>query len=448
MIMARDGRISKARPCDWPVLLGRLMPPSVWSGFRGQVAENGDPRVRWSIKLVVLGWSLIGWSVQSGLTDRFAEAFECLAKLYVRRRRPGRTLAGFTKASVRLGSAVFLILWRCIRERLPRLLGPAWTWGGWVVLAADGSRLDAPRTRANEKRPGCAGQDKTHPQWWVTCIIHLPSRLLWEWRLGPADSAERTHVREMCRHLPENALLVADAGFVGFDLFCDLLEAGVQVLVRGHRGVRLLSDAPAGALEQRGDGPVYLWPQNRRGQSPLALRLIVLKRQGKRVYLLTSVLEPTRLSRAEAGRIYAARWGIETGYRALKQTLQRRRLQARTPGVGEVELAGSLLALALLLALSALVLRARIDRVSIAAALRAIRRALEALRWGASTRACVRRLEQAVRDEYQRRSSKRARDWPHKKTASPAGRPQLRRPTRREFTRIQAANTAANRVDS
>ena len=72
MIMARDGRISKARPCDWPVLLGRLMPPSVWSGFRGQVAENGDPRVRWSIKLVVLGWSLIGWSVQSGLTDRFA----------------------------------------------------------------------------------------------------------------------------------------------------------------------------------------------------------------------------------------------------------------------------------------------------------------------------------------------------------------------------------------
>ena len=69
----------------------------------------------------------------------------------------------------------------------------------------------------------------------------------------------------------------ADAGFVGVDLFCELLEAGVQVLVRGHRGVRLLSDAPAGAIEPRGDGQVYLWPQNRRGQSPLALRLIVLK---------------------------------------------------------------------------------------------------------------------------------------------------------------------------
>lgn len=39
----------------------------------------------------------------------------------------------------------------------------------------------------------------------------------------------------------------------------------------------------------------------------MRLRLIVLKRGGKRVYLLTNVLEPQRWSRALAGELYAAR---------------------------------------------------------------------------------------------------------------------------------------------
>jgi len=54
------------------------------------------------------------------------------------------------------------------------------------------------------------------------------------------------------------------------------------------------------------------WPGNRRRKKPLLrLRLIVLKRGGKRVYLLTNVLDSTRLSRPMASKVYTARWGIE-----------------------------------------------------------------------------------------------------------------------------------------
>jgi hypothetical protein len=45
----------------------------------------------------------------------------------------------------------------------------------------DGTRIDAPRTQANERQLGCAGRTKTGPQWWVTLLIHLPSRLPWDW---------------------------------------------------------------------------------------------------------------------------------------------------------------------------------------------------------------------------------------------------------------------------
>jgi len=68
--------------------------------------------------------------------------------------------------------------------------------------------------------------------------------------------------------------------------------------------------------------------------------------------------------------------------------------------------------------------------------LRAIRWAIEALRHGESCTQLRRGLRQAVADEYQRRSSKRARDWPHKKNERPPQPPRLRRLSRTENARI------------
>ena len=171
---------------------------------------------------------------------------------------------------------------------------------------------------------------------------------------------------------------------------------------------------------------------------PLALRLIVLKRGGKRVYLLTNVSDTVRLSRPMASELYAARWGVETEYRGLKQTLGRRKVRAQTAGPGGMELAGNILALALLLLQGALALGARAARLSVAAALRVIRRALEEVRYGCPSGAFVAQLRAAVKDDYRRTGSKRARDWPHPKRETPPGPPRLRRPTPYERRRIAA----------
>jgi hypothetical protein len=243
----------------------------------------------------------------------------------------------------------------------------------------------------------------------------------------------------MIRWLPPSSLLVADIGFGGFDLLWKLCHAKVNFLIRTGGSTMLLVEHTLQQIVRRGDVRyVYLWPGNRRKKCPLQLRLIVLKRRGHQpVYLLTNVLEPTRLSRGTAGRIYQARWSIEVEYRGLKQTMGHGRVLARMPEAGAMELAGNLLAQALLLMYAALVLATRLTRLSLAKAIRVIRRAIEALRYDASCRFVLRQLDESLVDNYERHSSKRARDWPHKKNESPPGPPKLRRLKTRERAKIR-----------
>ncbi len=437
MKRAMEGRLRRLHRREWPGFLNHVVPASVWRVLSARVKGSRDPRIRWSAKYVVLSWIVMGWSLQGQLTERFREACECLARCFASRRRSGKTYQGLTKATRRAGPDVFHEFWGYLRPTIPKRLGQVWTWFEWIVMAVDGSRIDAPRTRANEKGLGRAGRKKTQPQWWITWITHLPTNLIWDWRQGPGSSAERKHLREMIGSLPRRVLLVADAGFGGFDLLGDLLRTGVEFLVRcGGNTTLLVEGTFQRIVREAGQSYVYLWPGNRRCCKPLRLRLIVLKRGGKRIYLLTNVMESTRLSRPMASKIYSARWGIETEYRALKQTMGHRKVLAKTPGPGAMELAGNILALAMLVLQAAIVLAARIARLSVAAALKVIRHAIEAVRWTGRCPQFCKLLREALKDEYRRHSSKRARDWPHKKTEHPPGPPRLRRLSRRQKARI------------
>ena len=439
MKMAREGRLRRLHRRDWPGFLNGVVPAWVWQKFWGQVGHRQDPRIRWTAKYVILCWMVMGWSIQGCLTERFREGWELLSRLSARRRRPGRCYQGLVKATQRLGMDLFEQFWSCLRETLPRRVGRLWTWYGWVVMAVDGSRIDAPRSRANESGLGLAGRAKTHPQWWLTWVVHLPSRLIWDWRVGPGQSSERSHFRQMMPDLPSATLLVADIGFGGFDFLSDLSGAGINFLIRCASNTTLLVDSTRQRIERVGQHwHVYLWPMNRRRKRPLHVRLIVLKRSGRRVYLLTNVMESQRLSRPMASQLYAARWGVEVGYRSLKQTLDRRKVLARTPEAGAMELAGGVLALALLMLQGAAAMGTHVGALSVASALRVIRQAFERLRFGHRDDTFVAHLRSAVQDGYTRRRSKRARDWPHKKNEPPPQPPKLRRPTSSETTRIKA----------
>lgn len=436
--MTKEGRLRKPHFREWPHFLGRLIPDQTWRGLDGPASERQNDRNRWSPKLVILCWVMMGWSVQGALTERFREGRQMLARMFYRRRRSGKSFQGLTQATDRIDVDLFQRFWRRLRSTIPQRSGEAWTWRGWRVFAVDGSRVAAPRTRSNQKALGKSGKDKSHPQWWITRLIHLPTRLMWDWRQGPGNSSERDHLTAMLGSLPQGSLLVGDIGFGGFDFLAGLREAGQCFLIRCGGNTRLLIEQTHQRIERLGDVRfVYLWPANRRRHSPLRLRLIIHKQGPQRRYLLTNVLEPTRLSRATAGVFYKARWDIEVEYRGFKQTMGHRKLLGRTAAVGGMELAANMVAMALLMLYAAMVLGAKMTQFSLAAALRVIRHAIEALRHRQSCQWLTRQLRQAVKDDYQRRRSKQARNWPHKKNDPPPGPPKLRMLTKKEKTRIR-----------
>jgi hypothetical protein len=296
-------------------------------------------------------------------------------------------------------------------------------------MGVDGSRVECPRTAANEAAFGCAGKDKTTPQQLVTAVFHVATGLVWAWRRGRGDAAERSHLRQMIGELPERTLLLADAGFTGYDLLALLEAAGHDFIVRVGSGIHLLRKLGY-AVEEHGD-IVYLWPQACRNRPPLVLRLVRVRSAGGRdVCLLTSVLERSRLSDAAVASLYRQRWGIEVMWRSLKQTLGGRKMRGVSPETAAPELDWTLLGLWMLgtMAVESLGRREREpSRWSPAQALRTVRRWMDR-RWARRPAGgLAAELRRAVKDQYVRRGPKRARDWPHKKTERPPGEPKLRR---------------------
>jgi len=374
---------------------------------------SDDRRRRWTDRLLVMAALLTVWHSGGTLREAFAGAREALVGMYPTRRRPGRHLEGFLKALRTRSGALLKLLVDALRRRTQRLTGGQWRWKGWVVLGVDGSRINCPRSAANEKALGCAGKCKTAPQLLLVTLFHVFSGLPWGWRRDRGDAGERGLLRAQLSDLPENTLLLADAGFTGYELLGDLSAAGHAFVVRAGRNVRLLRKLGF-AVRERGSC-VYVWPQERRGQPPLVLRLVSLHDGRRGVALLTNVLDEETLSDADVAALYRRRWSIEVMYRSLKQTLGKRTLRGDTPRTAEIELDWAMAGLWLLGLMT--VRQAGLRRAwSPARALQAVRCALRRARHRGGARRLAKMLRHAVYDHYRRLRPKAARDWPHKKT--------------------------------
>lgn len=381
---------------------------------------------------------LLAWEDAPAITERFEHVHELLNHVLPRRRELGGTYQGLAKALARHGvTLVDRVKQHLRRESVLRL-------GGWVrrhgveAVAIDGSKFDAPRTIDNERTLGTAGKAGTHPQLSVTTAWHMGTGLPWDWRVGPAREAERTHLRAMLPDLPAGCLIVTDAGFTGYELLKSIRESGREVLVRVGSNVTLLTcGTPHERVRQVG-GRVLLSRQDRPHEPPLRLRLIVVGKGKKKVYLVTSLTDPRQLSKAAAGELYQMRWGVEVFYRQAKQTLERRKVRSTSAARAVLEMHWTLIGVWVLMLMTASGLGRRgVDpvRVGAAAAARTVRR------WSRRVQACGpagrvhRELGRCVKDDAPRRGRKSSSEWPNKKNPPRPGAPRLRKARR---TQLQA----------
>ena len=433
--MGRQGNAA-GRRCyhhDLLAAIGKCLPK------RGLALQVDDGRVRWTPRILVIGAVLLGWAVGPNLQECFTVAREALVAMYLSRRRPGETLAGFLEALGQQSAQLLGLVVASLRRMTIRLSGRQWRLGPWVVMGADGSRVECPMTRSNEKGLGCAGKDKTTPQLFVTALFHVVSGLPWGWIRGRGDSSERGQLRRMLKELPRRTLMLMDAGFPGYLLLRALLLLGHDFIVRVGSNVRLLRGL--GWEYERQGSTVYLWPQNHRKRPPLMLRLVEIQTGRKRVYLLTSVRGTETLKDAEVALLYRLRWGIEVMYRTFKRTLEHHKMRSDSPQRAKIELDWYMVGLWMLglMTREALNPRRRLEEQwSAAGAISCVRGAMRNARRPRRHGGLGQQLTHAVHDSYARSRPKKARHYPRKKTERPAGRPKVRMATRSE---VQAAQT-------
>ncbi len=442
-------------------VLGRVVDEFSFSnlGVHGNAVHGNAGWTPAGLAAVAVVWA---WHGLDGLVVRYEQARAVLAKLRPEERPPG-TYQGFVKMLAAHSDRLLAVVIATLRQRMRDESAAFWTIGHWPVFAVDGTRLLAPRTAENQAwfdRPAERRSDdhcrrrsrrrrsrrrtlksnahEDRPQAWLTVLWHVGLGLPWAFRQGPRGDSETAHLKEMLAELPEGALVTADAGFTGYDLWREILEAGCELLIRVGGNVRLL-DA-AGHVRRRGE-IVLLWPDAacRKQQPPLVLRVVRLTTGRTPMLLVTSVLDHRLLSDRQALAIYRRRWGVEVFIRSFKQTFERGELCSRAPANAERELAWSLVALwgVQLLGASELI-AAGFDpaTLSTAGALRALRSALAAVR-PVPTGGLLASLAIPADDGYRRRN-KASRDYPRKRRSRPPTVPHLHRLKHYHITQLKA----------
>ena len=425
------------------------------------------------------------WCDARNVTDAFEQAVTACQKMFGSAALS--TYQGFMGALVTWTPGFLPLLRGVLQRRMETIGGKFWRIDGWVLIAFDGSRSTAPRTRSNEAALCAAnyGQGKTakyrkkkskgmrrkkneknkaqpqEPQAWITMLWHMGLRLPWCWRLGPSNASERQHVMDMVdsESFPKNTLFCGDAGFVGYPLWSFLMTHGYDFLVRVGANVSLLRTQADCVFKKANRGfLVYCWPKTmmRAGQPALQLRLTQTHLGKTKVWMLTSVLCARRLTTKAMVRFYKMRWGIEVEFRGLKQTLDRAKLRCRNDRRLLVELDWSILAMAVaeLFALKEQLAKrpAKSDasagtgdpaKRSLAKTMRALRGCLRNLN-ESPAKDLASQLKEAVTDNYDRRATKHARYRPPNPDKKPLGDPKLRRLTAQEnqkLTRVGARKT-------
>jgi Transposase DDE domain len=406
----------------------------------------------WTPYKLIFAAMLWAWGDQAALGERFRAAHKLISWLFERQPAPAKSYQAFINLLCAWTEPLRDCLQAAFRLQTESALAAYWTIHGWLVFACDGSRVNVPRTRHNEARysprsklsRAAQKRRRVHrrrkaeqrkreqrerkanvPRIWLTTLWHVGAGLPWNWRIGPSDSGEREHLVSMLASLPTGALLTADAGFVGYELWQLIAAAKLEMLVRVGGNVRLLRKL--GYVRER-DGLVYLWPNKaaRKRLRPLVLRLIVAQGERQPVYLVTSVIEPRRLSDRAAADIYGRRWGIELFYRSYKQTFDRHKLRSHNADNAAVEMEWSLLGMWAMGLYSHHRLTSQgiaPEKISFAGVLRAYRRPLREYRCRPEPgERLLELLDVAIIDDYERKS-KASRDYPQKKPDRQAAGP-------------------------
>ena len=421
--------------------MGEFLTAAVFKQVRNAGERRKSPR--WDLHPLLYILLLTSYCCGDSLPEKFEAARGFYVVCCPKRKRPGVSFTGFEKAVAKLPMPVLRTLAAAIRGRMEAVFGDRWKVGNFIPFGCDGTRQACPRTEELEKRLGTFGKEGSPPMIWNTSIVHLTLGVPFCWRLGKGGKAsERNNLIHMLSWLPAAALIVADAGYVGYEVTAALIRANVFFLIRMSSMATFYSESNE-LLEEFREGIVYYWPktQQNEGKPPIRGRLMRIHscRHKVDVWLFTNVEDPQQLPLETAATCYRWRWENEGFFRTYKRTLKKVTLMSRTVRQVHREADASMIATQLLLCQGALAMPVpQKGNLPVMCSPRGV--LLEARRDISARRApkepFSQRITRAQREQRVRTSAKQQREWPRRKAHTPPHPPLLLTLTDEQKTKI------------
>ena len=215
----------------------------------------------------------------------------------------------------------------------------AWHWQGHPVRLVDGTTVAMPDTEANQARypqPRSQEPGLGFPLARLVGLICLGSGAVLDAALGGyrgKGNDEQTLLRTLLDTLESGDLLLGDAYYTSFFLFCALRERGVEAVFEQQGSRRRSTDFRRGQrlgvrdhlieLRKPKRQPEWMTPAQY-AQAPESLTVRELATGGK--ILVTTLLCPKQTSKTDLKALYRERWQVELDLRHIKTTLGMERL--------------------------------------------------------------------------------------------------------------------------
>lgn len=256
--------------------------------------------------------------------------------------------AGYCKARSRLPQTMVSELVRYTGRSMSEQAAMSWRWCGRSVKLMDGTTVSMPDTPLNQARyPQSARQLEGvgFPLARMVGVICLSSGAILDAALGACvgeGGSELALMRQLYGAFNPGDVALGDALYCNYFLIAALQRRGVDVLFEQQGGRR--TDFRRGQSLGE-DDHVVSWSRPRRPQwmseedyaaLPHELQLRET-RVGGRV-LVTTMMNPKKVSKQELLELYQRRWHVELDLRNIKSTLGMQLLSCRTPQMVEKEM--------------------------------------------------------------------------------------------------------------
>lgn len=263
----------------------------------------------------------------------------------------------YCRARMRLPETMPATLVRHTGRMMSDLLPASWRWRGHPVRLVDGTTLvmpDTPENQAVYPQPRSQEPGLGFPLCRLVGLMCLGSGAVLDAEIGGyrgKGSDEQTLLRSMLDTLESGDILLGDAYYATYFLFCRLREQGVDAVFEQHgsrqrctdfrRGRRLGARDHLIELHKSKLKPDWMTP-TQYAQAPETLTVRELRTGGK--ILVTTLLCPRETPKAALAALYRERWHVELDLRHIKTTLGMERLSCKTPAMAQKEIGVYLLA--------------------------------------------------------------------------------------------------------